>query len=116
MRSCFPLICSFHPEKQQYMREKVIHLSKDDSILIDVHSTEGGWERSPIMELRGEILLSNSDGAKRLVKRIQLKKKECSEPSRMTSIAHLPLNLSDLDHGKVLTPLHQCAHRGEHRQ
>lgn len=54
----------------------MIHLSKDDSILIDVHSTEGGWERSPIRELRGEILVSNSDGAKRLVKRTQLKKKK----------------------------------------
>lgn len=70
MHSCFPFICNFHPEKQQYTA--VIQLSKDDSILSDVHSTEGGWEGSPGRELRGEIPLSNSDGARRLVKRIQL--------------------------------------------
>lgn len=99
------------------MRETVIHLSKDDLILSDVHSTEengrGILRENTARKLRGVILMSNSDGSKEASKKkFSLKKKDkCSESSRMTSLIHLHMSLSDSDGGKVLIPLHQHAHR-----
>lgn len=51
----------------------VIHLSKDDFILCDVHSTEenrrGIVRENIVRKLRGEILVSNSDGGKEASKK-----------------------------------------------
>lgn len=58
----------------------VIHLSKDDFILCDVHSTEenrrGIVRENIVRKLRGEILVSNSDRGKEASKKNSALKKQ----------------------------------------
>lgn len=106
----------------------VIHLSKDDLILSDVHSTEENrseivWENiarkylsserySPLRDTCWYLLMSNSDGGKEAPKKNSALNNNCPESSRITSLIHLPMNLSGSDSVKVLIALHQGAYRG----